>query len=144
MARGKTMVMAAALLACLGASASVAADMGRFDGKWDATLACPKGPDGVEPFTWEFRAEVRDSVLHGEHGTAGQPAWMSLDGSIGHDGVADLLAKGLTGLADYNLNHTGRGVPWQHPVTARFAAARGKGHWVAPRTCEFTFARVKP
>jgi hypothetical protein len=77
MAQGKTMVTAAALLACLGVSASVAADMGRFDGKWDATLACPKGPDGVEPFTWEFRAEVRDSVLHGEHGTAGQPAWMS-------------------------------------------------------------------
>jgi hypothetical protein len=138
------MVMAATLLAGLGGSACGAADMGRFDGKWDVTLACPKGPDGVQPFTWEFRAEVKDSVLHGEHGTAGQPAWMSLEGSIGDDGVADLLAKKLTGLDDYNLSHAGRGVPWQHPVTARFEAAHGKGHWLGPRTCDFTFERVKP
>lgn len=137
------MVMAAVLLACLGVSASPAADGGRFDGNWDVTLACPKGPDGAQPFTWEFAAEVNGSLLHSEHGAQGQPAWMSLEGSIGADGVADLLAKGLTGFADYNLNHAARGIPWQHPVTAQFEEDRGKGHWLAPRTCEFTFVKVK-
>ena len=139
------MVAAAMLLGPCGASAQPAThDAGRFDGGGEVTLVCLKADDGALPFRFEFAAEVKDSVLHGVHGTDGQPGWMMLDGRIGTDGAADLTARGLTGQSAYSLDHTERGVPWEHPVKARFEGGRGDGHWMAPRACEVTFAKVKP
>jgi hypothetical protein len=143
MLRCRSMLYAALLCVWFSGSGSYAADGPEFDGRWSVVLTCPKASDGALPFTWEFEAEVKASVLHGEHGTPGQPAWMTLDGKIAQDGSADLTAKGLTGRPDYNLNHTDQAVAWQHPVNAQFAASHGDGHWVAPRTCQFKFSRVK-
>jgi len=142
---GKTMALLTVFLGSWGMSAWPATpDSGPFDGRWDVTLICPRSADGALPFAWEFGAEVKHSALYGVHGTEGQPGWMVLDGTIGANGRADLTAHGLTGLTDYNLNHTEQGAPWEHPVKARFEAAHGDGHWVAPRTCEFKFEKVKP
>ena len=90
------MVAAAMLLGPCGASAQPAThDAGRFDGRWEVTLVCLKADDGALPFRFEFAAEVKDSVLHGVHGTDGQPGWMMLDGRIGTDGTADLDQKSV-------------------------------------------------
>ncbi|MGA8382757.1 MAG: hypothetical protein WB710_16665 [Stellaceae bacterium] len=59
------------------ASASAAADSGRFDGRWGVILVCPKAPDGALPFTFEFTAAGRQAMLHGEHGLAGRPGCRS-------------------------------------------------------------------
>jgi hypothetical protein len=105
-------------------------------------LVCPKVPDGALPFTFEFTAAVKDPVLHGEHGFAGQPGWLSLDGRIQPDGAANLAARGLTGHPNYNINRTAQGVPYEHDVTAHFDASRGTGNWVTTRICDFTFRRL--
>ena len=112
-----------------------------FDGRWGVILVCPKAPDGALPFTNEFTADVKEAMLHGEYGLAGQPNWMSLDGRIQPDGAANLEARGLTGDSSYAINHTARGVPFEHDVTAHFDASRGTGNWVTIRTCDFTFTR---
>jgi hypothetical protein len=110
-------------------------------------LVCPKAPDGALPWTIEFIADVKEAMLHGEHGLGGQPGWLSLDGRIQPDGVANLEARGMTGDSRYNLNRTVQSVPYEHDVTAHFDAARGTGNWRAFqsnglfRTCDFTFRR---
>ncbi|HUA32022.1 MAG TPA: hypothetical protein VMA09_00330 [Candidatus Binataceae bacterium] len=115
---------------------------GQFDGRWNVTLACPDGRDGSKAFSWQFNADVTNSVIHGEHGDQNQPGWMSLDGTIQNNGDANLMATGLTGGAAYNLGHTAHGIPYQHPVTAHFDTAQGKGQWVTTRVCPFTFTKL--
>ncbi|MBV9858809.1 MAG: hypothetical protein JO038_01710 [Alphaproteobacteria bacterium] len=112
-----------------------------FDGRWLVVLACPPSTDGALPFTWRFYADVRGGVLHGEYGTVGQPASMSLDGRIQPDGLAQLVAQGLTGVSAYNVNQAARGIPFRNDVPARFDTNRGAGNWVYRRTCEFSFTR---
>jgi hypothetical protein len=137
------MLVAVGLMSVLRyTSRSAAANAGQFDGRWGVTLVCPKSPDGAMPFTFEFSANVKDGVIHGEHGQSGQPGWMSLDGSIQPSGDANLQAHGLTGTSIYNINQTSRGVPYTHAVTAHFDAAQGTGEWVTPRTCKFTFSKL--
>ena len=130
------------------ASASAApADGARFDGRWGIVLVCPKAPDGALAWSFQFPADVKDGVLHGERGTAGQPGWLTLDGRIQPDGAASLDARGLTGGAKFNVNQTFVGVAYQHDVTAHFDAARATGSWRAAqsngqtRTCDFTFTK---
>jgi hypothetical protein len=129
------------------ASASSATpDAGRFDGRWGVILVCPKTADGALSWSFEFTADVKEGMLHGKHGLAGQPGWLSLDGRIQPDGAASLAARGLTGNPRYNLNQTEGGVPYEHVVTAHFDASRATGNWqlqsnAQVRTCDFTFSR---
>jgi hypothetical protein len=132
------LLMLLAIMSAGGGRASA----GQFDGQWSVTLVCPKSPDGALPFTFEFSADVKDGVLHGERGQSGSPGFMSLDGNIQHNGDADLKAHGLTGHSEYNIDKTARGVPYSHAVTAHFDAAQGTGQWVTPRVCKFTFTKL--
>jgi hypothetical protein len=91
--------------------ASPAAAAGPYDGRWGVTLQCPASPDGAQGFTFEFTADVANGSLHGEHGGAGQPGWLTLDGHIRADGDASLSAKGITGQAQFNYAQTAR--PWR-------------------------------
>jgi hypothetical protein len=133
------MKIAGAILLLSCAMCAGAADVATFDGKWDVTLNCPKSSDGAMPFAWEFMAEVKDSAIRGEHGTKGQPLWLLLDGKIGPEGAASLMAHGVTGPSVYAVNHSAQGVPYEHAVTAKFDGQRGTGSWVTTRTCNFTF-----
>ena len=137
------MIVANMMLSALWSSATLAAPPSttRFDGTWNVILACPKSPDGALPFTFRFIAGIKNAVLHGENGTAGQPGWMTLDGTIQSDGSAALDAHGLTGMTPYNANQVIRGVPYRHDVTAKFSDNRGTGSWPTPRVCDFTFTR---
>ncbi len=128
-------------LTLAGAAAAHAQDAARFDGAWNVVLFCPRSADGALPFTFRFAATVTNGTLNGVNGVAGHPGWMTLDGQINPDGAANLDADGLTGNAAYNVDQTQRGVPYHHPVTARFDATRGTGQWTTTRTCDFTFTR---
>jgi hypothetical protein len=130
------------LLALWGTGAySAAPDASPYDGKWGVVLHCPRAPDGALPWTFYFTAEVTGGILHGEHGVAGRPGWLSLDGPIAPDGAANLEARGLTGDPHYNINQTAQLIPYRYDVSARFEAARGTGNWVTTRVCNFTFTR---
>jgi hypothetical protein len=134
-------IFAFGLSALLCAASASAQDAGRFDGKWDVSLACPSAPDGALPFTFNFTADVKNALLHGENGVAGRPGWMSLDGLINADGTASLDAHGLTGHSQFNTGHADPGISYHHIVTARFNDARGAGTWTTNRICDFTFTK---
>ena len=102
-----------------------------------ASRLCAPNPTGGSHF--EFTANVSNGSLHGEHGSAGQPGRLTLDGNIRPDGGASLSANGITGQPQFNYAQTARGVPYDHPVTAHFEAQRGTGQRTKPRVCNFAF-----
>jgi hypothetical protein len=116
-----------------------------FDGTWAVTLYTPeyKDPTGVvaRAYTFQFPAQVKDGVLHGEHGTRGQPAWLELDGKIQADGSATLHANGITGQRDYNLGHIETGKPYKYDVNAHFKGRQGSGRRIGGRIGNFTFVK---
>jgi hypothetical protein len=130
-----------AVLLLVPPSLLYAADPPRFDGAWDATLSCPKSPDGAKAYSFEFDVQIKDSVLHGERGTEGEPGWMRLDGPVKADGSAALIAEGITNLPGYAINHAPKGTPYKHAVSAQFEATHGTGSWITVRTCDFTFKK---
>jgi hypothetical protein len=127
---------------CLTAASAQA---GGFDGRWDVTLETPeyKDPTGVTSlaYTFKFPAEVKDSVLHGEHGTKGEPAWLEITGTIGVDGNATLHAKGITGRPQYNLAHVATGRPYEYEVRAHFDGNHGTGSRIGGRISNYTFTK---
>jgi hypothetical protein len=66
-----------ALFLCSGVSR--AADPDRFDGTWDTVLSC-SNTDGALGYSFKFPSIVKDSTLHGEKGTKGQPGWLQIQG----------------------------------------------------------------
>lgn len=118
---------------------------GTFDGTWGVTLDTPeyKDPTGlvIKAYTFQFPAQVKDGVLHGEHGTRGQPAWLELEGRIEPSGSATLHARGITGRQEYNLGHVKTGKPYEYDVNAHFAGKQGSGRRVGGRIGNFTFVK---
>jgi hypothetical protein len=130
----------AGLLSALATAAAAAASP--FDGAWSVSLSCPRSADGrAFAYSYQFSAQVKDGVLHGERGTAGEPGWLSLDGPIAADGSAALVAEGLTNIPSYALYNVHKGTPYKHAVQAQFQAAHGTGSWTTIRTCTFDFER---
>jgi hypothetical protein len=113
----------------------------RFDGHWAVFVACPQAADGALPFSWSLAADVRNGQLHGQYRNPGEVPSMSLDGRIGPDGSAQFVARGLAGVASYNITNAARGSPFSHTVVARFDSARGAGTWTAGRVCNLTFTK---
>src|SRR5208283_3995461 len=79
---------------------SYASDKQRFDGKWVTTVSCEPAR-GALGFSYQFDSTVTDGVIHGLHGTEGQPGSLQIDGTIPPDGNAALYAKGRTGSKEY-------------------------------------------
>jgi hypothetical protein len=128
--------------ACLGCSWSALAGTSSFDGGWRVALSCPASADGrAMAYAYEFAAQVKNGVLHGERGSAGEPGWLQLDGPIAADGSASLVAEGLTNIPNYALYNVKRGTHFKRAVTAHFDGAQGTGSWITIRTCTFTFEK---
>lgn len=133
----RTTVMTIALTLLAGTAGAASA----FDGEWNVALNCSTSPDGALGYTFYFPARVTGGVLKGEHGTSGQPAWLSLEGRIGPDGSATLLARGLTNRPVYTMGRVSTGTPYFYHVNARFDARHGTGQRVEGRECTYTFTR---
>lgn len=128
--------LATAVLIALQARAA-----GPFDGTWNVTLTCPAATDGALGYTYQFIAEVRSSILHGENGTRQSPSWLTLDGPIQADGTATLAAQGLTGNPGYNVARVNPGIPYSYHVNAKFTGATGAGKRVELRACDLQFIK---
>lgn len=118
----------------------------RFDGKWLTKMTCPpKG--GTQGYTWEFPSAITDSNFHGEHGTAGQPGYLLIEGKIKDDGTAKLSANGLVASRKYATGiFTTKGEEYSYDVKAQFQDAQGtgtksKGLGIEGRTCTFDFVK---
>jgi len=121
---------------------------GRFDGKWNVTVACPKSDDGALGYTLEFVAQVKDGFLRGERGSEGSPSWLRYQGEIQPDGSAKLSAKGLTGDPKFSITNAQTGAryapaqPYAYQVAARFEGSRGTGvATLQLRTCDVVFVK---
>ncbi len=116
----------------------------RFDGVWDVVLDCPT-ENGAAGYTFRFAAQVRNGVLHGERGMAGQPAWVAIDGTLGPDGTSVLSVNGRTNRIQNNVaqyKSLPPGTPYAYSVQARLDGAHGTGTRLdRVRTCNYTFTR---
>src|ERR1022692_1688472 len=149
--------VAAALLACSIAFAQNAspppqkAESGgqsapRFDGNWITKLTCPaKG--NTEGYTWKFASVIQNSNFRGEHGTAGEPGYLLIEGKIAKDGSAKLSATGIVQSRKYArgvLAH--KGEDYSYNIKAKFQDATGSGGrdgglGIVGRPCTFDFVK---
>jgi hypothetical protein len=118
----------------------------RFDGKWLTKLSCPaKG--NTEGYTWQFPSVIQNSAFRGEHGTAGEPGYLLIEGKIAEDGSARLSANGVVASRKYArgvLAH--KGEDYSYNIKAQFKDAEGTGTrdvglGVVGRPCTFDFAK---
>jgi hypothetical protein len=132
---------ARASAAAAGLLVTAAMGAGAFDGDWAVSLTCPPTPDGAYSYNYQFPAQVRDSVLHGEHGKEHEAGWLVLDGTIGPDGNAKLRANGLSGAPIFAVGHVDRLTPYSYEVEAHFDATSGTGSRLTARRCDFVFSK---
>lgn len=118
----------------------------RFDGKWLTKMTCPaKG--NTEGYTWQFPSVITDSNFRGEHGTAGQPGYLLIEGKIKDDGTAKLSANGLVASRKYGTGvFTTQGSDYSYEIKAQFKDAEGsgmrdKGLGIVGRPCTFDFVK---
>jgi hypothetical protein len=123
---------------------SFAAD--RFDGQWLTKLTCP--PKGsTSGYTWEFPATIQNSNFIGEHGTAGEPGYLRLEGKIADNGSAKLAANGIVASRQYARGvFAHKGEDYSYDVKAVFKEAEGtgtrnEGLGIVGRPCEFEFKK---
>jgi hypothetical protein len=123
---------------------SIAADP--FDGDWTTKLTCPAKGD-TEGYTWTFPTSIQNSNLRGEHGTAGQPGYLLIEGKIAADGSAKLAASGIVASRDYARGvFAHKGESYSYNVKAQFKATEGsglrdQGLGIVGRPCTFDFAK---
>jgi hypothetical protein len=133
------LVRISALAAAFAATAAPGA--GSFDGAWSVSLTCAPTPDGAYSYNYQFPAQVRDNVLHGEHGKENAGGWLAIDGTIGDDGNAKLRANGLSNAPVFAVGHVDRLTPYSYEVDAHFDASSGKGSRLTGRQCDFVFSK---
>ncbi len=140
----------ASAAASVAATAAVAPDKGArvapggagsFDGTWNVRVDCPKGADGTLGYSNQFVVQVKDGFLRGERLTEGTPGWLMLQGNIQPDGIANLVAKGLTAEPKFTLKGLPKGTPYGFDVAARFEGSRGTGRRMQLRPCDVTFIK---
>ncbi len=122
--------------------ATVGAQAGGFDGRWTATLSCAPAA-GALGYSYRFPVVVQGSVLHGSHGTSGQPGFLEFDGSIGADGTGQIYAHGLTGASAFVPGgDVPRGTEYGYHLDVRLSGASGTGTRVEGRPCTMAFMRT--
>jgi len=118
----------------------------RFDGKWLTKLSCPaKG--NTEGYTWQFASAIQNSNFRGEHGTAGEPGYLLIEGKIAEDGSAKLTATGIVASRTYArgvLAH--KGEEYSYNIKAKFQDKEGSGTrdvglGIVGRPCTFDFTK---
>jgi hypothetical protein len=140
----KTLVPRLVTIILLSSATSFAMD--RFDGQWLTKLTClPKG--STSGYTWEFPATIQDSNFIGEHGTAGEPGYLRLEGKIADNGSVKLAANGIVASRQYARGaFAHNGEDYSYDVKAQFKEAEGtgtrnEGMGIAGRPCVFEFKR---
>jgi hypothetical protein len=117
-----------------------------FDGKWLTKMSCPaKG--NTEGYTWQFASAIENGNFRGEHGTAGEPGYLLIEGKIAKDGSAKLSATGIVASRNYArgiLAH--KGADYGYDIKAKFQDAAGTGTrdaglGIVGRPCTFDFTK---
>jgi hypothetical protein len=118
----------------------------RFDGKWLTTLTCPaKG--NTEGYTWRIPSVITAGSFRGEHGTAGEPGYLLIEGPIADNGSAKLSANGVVASRNYARGvFAHQGEEYNYDIKAQFEETTGtgtksQGLGIVGRTCTFEFVK---
>jgi len=118
----------------------------RFDGKWLTTLTCPaKG--NTEGYTWRIPSVITAGNFRGEHGTAGEPGYLLIEGPIADNGSAKLSANGVVASRTYARGvFAHKGEEYNYDIKAQFEETTGtgtksQGLGIVGRTCAFEFVK---
>ena len=119
---------------------------GRFDGNWHTKLTCPaKG--NTEGYTWVFPSVIQNNNFRGEHGTAGEPGYLLIEGKIAENGSAKLSATGIVASRKYARGvFTSKGEEYGYDIKAQFqetsgTGTRNQGLGIVGRPCTFDFVK---
>jgi len=126
--------------ALLGGAAFADETATAFDGTWNTVLTCSNSY-GALGYVFQFPAVVKNGVLHGEKGVKDEAGWFTIDGNIGRDGKATLLADGLVGGAQYAVGQRPKGTQYDYHIDATFSGNSGSGHRVEGRPCSVAFTK---
>jgi hypothetical protein len=138
---GRTKAVLAVLAWVLLPGLAAAAYAQRFDGSWQTTISCPAARDALG-YSFRFTSVVKDGILRGQHGTAGETPFLQIEGPIGADGTARLYATGRTGSKEMVPGRdTPRGTGYGYNIDAHFEGSSGAGSRVEGRPCSFQFVR---
>lgn len=127
-------------------TAGVVQEAARFDGKWFTKLTCPE-KGGTQGYTWQFDSVIHNSNFRGEHGTAGEPGYLLIEGKIAGNGSAKLAARGIVASRKYARGvFTHKGEEYNYDVKAQFGETEGSGTksaglGIVGRVCTFDFVR---
>jgi hypothetical protein len=117
-----------------------------FDGTWRTKLTCPdKG--NTKGYSWVFPSVIQNNSLRGEHGTAGEPGYLLIEGKVKEDGSAKLSANGIVASREYARGiFTGKGDEYSYNIKAQFKEAEGtgardEGLGIVGRACTFEFVK---
>jgi len=117
-----------------------------FDGKWQTTLTCPQ-KGSTEGYTWKIPSVIENGNLRGEHGTAGQPGYLLVEGPVKEDGSAKLSANGIVASRQYARGvfaHEGGNYSYNIKATFKEATGSGvrdEGLGIVGRPCTFDFVK---
>ena len=145
-ARATLRVAAALLIGSIAFAQSTSSPPPGFDGKWLTKLTCPE-KGNTEGYTWQFASVIQNSNFHGEHGTAGEPGYLLIEGKIAKDGSAKLSATGIVASRKYArgvLAH--KGAEYDYNIKAQFEDTKGTGTrdaglGIVGRPCTFDFVK---
>jgi len=124
----KKTALIAVLLFFLSATISgIATSEDRFDGDWQTKLTCPaKG--STEGYTWQFPSVIKNDNFRGEHGSAGEPGYLLIEGKIAEDGRAKLSATGIVASRKYARGvFAHKGEDYGYDIKAQFRDTEGTG-----------------
>jgi hypothetical protein len=118
----------------------------QFDGNWQTKLTCPPKGD-TDGYTWQFPSVIKDSNLRGEHGTAGQPGYLLIEGKIAADGTVKVTSSGIVYSRQYARGvFAAKGESYSYSVKVQFkgdqgSGTRDQGLGIVGRPCTFDFAK---
>jgi len=142
MRRAILLLVACALMLLPGTS--IAGE--RFDGNWHTKLTCP--PKGnTEGYTWQFDGIIQSNTFRGEHGLAGEPGYLLIEGKIAPDGHAKLSATGIVASRKYTRGvFAHKGEEYSYDIKAQFRETEGtgtrdEGLGIVGRPCTFEFVK---
>jgi hypothetical protein len=117
-----------------------------FDGNWHTKLTCP--PKGnTEGYIWQFDSVIQNSNFRGEHGMAGEPGYLLIEGKIAQDGHAKLSANGIVASRKYARGvFSHKGEEYSYDIKAQFRDTEGtgtksEGLGIVGRACTFEFVK---
>jgi len=110
-----------------------------FDGAWEVSVRCMSA-SGALGFQRVLVGTIKGGVLHAEDPNPARPM-LKVDGEIGQDGKAILLATGQTGPSAYSVGNLKPGTPYSYNVDARFEKTHGTGKRMEMRPCDLTFTK---